>query len=69
MDASLTVQMGYYNSTLALWEPLIEPVAIVHENVTTYSPWEIKFEVGILRYDDRFQVVFYTQCPYTAYQL
>ncbi|KAF2903862.1 hypothetical protein ILUMI_02321 [Ignelater luminosus] len=45
VDASLTLQVGYYNSRLALWEPLIEPVALTNETKTTYVPWELKLEV------------------------
>lgn len=47
MDASLTMLMGYYNSRLALWEPLIEPVEIINEKgLTDFAPWEIKLEVN-----------------------
>ncbi|KAG5886082.1 hypothetical protein JTB14_031768 [Gonioctena quinquepunctata] len=44
MEASLTMQMGYYNSKLALWEPLIEPAV---RNFETYVPWELKFEMSM----------------------
>lgn len=38
--------MGYYNSRLALWEPLIEPVEILSEGVNKQVPWELKLEVS-----------------------
>lgn len=39
--------MGYYNSNLALWEPLIEPVEVVEGGKSSYVPWEIKLEVAM----------------------
>lgn len=45
VDAILTLQMGYYNNRLALWEPLIEPVQITKDKKITYKPWELKLEV------------------------
>lgn len=48
VDASLTLQVGYYNSRLALWEPLIEPVAVTNETKTAYVPWELKLEVPVV---------------------
>lgn len=40
--------MGYYNSQLALWEPLIEKVEVTQNNKTTYIPWELKLEVSFV---------------------
>lgn len=45
MEATLRLEVGTYNSRLALWEPLIEPVEVVKDNVSTYLPWELKLEV------------------------
>lgn len=46
VEASLTMLMGYYNSRLALWEPLIEPVEVIDEKgLMDFVPWEIKMEV------------------------
>lgn len=47
IDTSLTLQMGYYNSKLALWEPLLEPVEVIESGKSTYVPWEIKLEVAM----------------------
>ncbi|KAJ8937448.1 hypothetical protein NQ314_011837 [Rhamnusium bicolor] len=47
VEASLTMQMGYYNSRLALWEPLIEPVEIVNDSGNRFIPWELKFELSM----------------------
>lgn len=37
--------MGYYNSRLALWEPLIEPVEVEKDGKVQFVPWELKLEV------------------------
>nr|XP_023025019.1 vacuolar protein sorting-associated protein 13-like [Leptinotarsa decemlineata] len=43
IEASLAMQMGYYNSKLALWEPLIEPELRSSECI----PWELKLELSM----------------------
>lgn len=43
------MQMGYYNSRLAMWEPLIEPVEIINNNKKAqpnFQPWELKIELS-----------------------
>lgn len=35
----------YYNSRLALWEPLIEPVESHNGSQVVHVPWELKMEV------------------------
>ncbi|KAI4459978.1 vacuolar protein sorting-associated protein vps13 [Holotrichia oblita] len=47
MDATLTFQMGYYNSVLAVWEPLIEPVEDHKDGNDGYKPWELRMYVTI----------------------
>ena len=47
VEAGLTLQMNYYNSRLALWEPLIEPVEIVSQGQSKWVPWELKLEVSM----------------------
>lgn len=47
VDASLNLQMGYYNSKLAVWEPLIEPNEYYNEAHRFVAPWELKFEVSL----------------------
>lgn len=40
--------MAYYNSTLAVWEPLIEPNEREKPNgLTEYAPWELNFSLKI----------------------
>lgn len=40
--------MAYYNSTLAVWEPLIEPNEREKVNgLTEYAPWELNFSMKI----------------------
>ncbi|XP_017018537.1 intermembrane lipid transfer protein Vps13 [Drosophila kikkawai] len=47
-QGSLTVNMNYYNQTLAEWEPIIELNEVVGRNgVREYTPWELKFEMGM----------------------
>ena len=47
VNSSLKVQMSYYNSQLALWEPLIEPVEQVKDGRVYHGPWELCAEVSI----------------------
>ncbi|XP_066252738.1 intermembrane lipid transfer protein Vps13 isoform X1 [Euwallacea similis] len=52
VDASLTLLMGYYNSRLALWEPLIEPVEKRQGERSIFEPWELKLELSMNEPDD-----------------
>lgn len=52
VDATLNIMMGYYNSTLALWEPLIEPVEVEKNGKVSLVPWEIKFDMSINNSED-----------------
>ncbi|XP_074114843.1 vacuolar protein sorting 13C isoform X2 [Cotesia typhae] len=46
IEASISVIMAYYNSRLALWEPLIEPVEVVGQNgERNSSSWELKSKI------------------------
>lgn len=48
IQSSLTLGMAYYNSVLAMWEPLIEPNERVKSNgLTEYGPWELNLNVSI----------------------
>ncbi|KMY92020.1 vacuolar protein sorting-associated protein 13 [Drosophila simulans] len=45
---SLTLNMNYYNQALAEWEPIIELNEVIGRNgVREYTPWELKFEMGM----------------------
>ncbi|GJQ73818.1 hypothetical protein Trydic_g18756, partial [Trypoxylus dichotomus] len=57
VDASLTFQMGYYNSVLAVWEPLIEPVEESKEGILNYKPWELRVEVAINNVEEDVPVI------------
>ncbi|KAH8275295.1 hypothetical protein KR026_004712 [Drosophila bipectinata] len=46
-QGSLTLNMNYYNQTLAEWEPIIELNEIENKGVQEYSPWELKFNMGM----------------------
>ncbi|XP_020292498.1 vacuolar protein sorting-associated protein 13C isoform X2 [Pseudomyrmex gracilis] len=45
VDCSMSVIMAYYNSRLALWEPLIEPIESYENNKRVSTPWELRTKV------------------------
>ncbi|XP_012058655.1 PREDICTED: vacuolar protein sorting-associated protein 13C [Atta cephalotes] len=45
MDCTMSVIMSYYNSCLALWEPLIEPTESSTNGKRISTPWELKTKV------------------------
>ncbi|XP_034937793.1 vacuolar protein sorting-associated protein 13 isoform X2 [Chelonus insularis] len=45
IDATMSLIIAYYNSRLALWEPLIEPIEVMKNNERHSSPWELKTKV------------------------
>lgn len=45
MDCTMSVIMSYYNSRLALWEPLIEPTENSTNGKRVSTPWELKTKV------------------------
>lgn len=48
IKSSLTLGMAYYNSVLAVWEPLIEPNERLKSNgLTDYGPWELNCNLSI----------------------
>lgn len=48
IESSLCLGMAYYNSALAVWEPLIEPNEREKTNgLTEYGPWELNFNLNI----------------------
>ncbi|KRT85331.1 hypothetical protein AMK59_1583, partial [Oryctes borbonicus] len=57
VDASLTFQMGYYNSVLAVWEPLIEPVEENKDSIIEYKPWELRVEVTMNNVEEDLPVI------------
>lgn len=48
VTSSLTLQMAYYNSRLALWEHLIEPVEQLKDGRLIHCPWELRADVSLL---------------------
>jgi vacuolar protein sorting-associated protein 13A/C len=40
--------MAYYNSRLALWEPLIEPEEQLQDGRLLHCPWELRADVSLL---------------------
>ncbi|XP_011301984.1 vacuolar protein sorting-associated protein 13C isoform X2 [Fopius arisanus] len=46
IESSISVIMAYYNSRLALWEPLIEPVEAVKNGERTTTSWELKTRIA-----------------------
>lgn len=49
INSSLSLGMSYYNSTQAVWEPIIEPNEHVHQlsGLVEYVPWELSFNLNI----------------------
>lgn len=43
------MQMNYYNSRLALWEPFIEPVEIESSIGPKYEPWLLELKVKLIK--------------------
>ncbi|XP_050293110.1 intermembrane lipid transfer protein Vps13 isoform X2 [Anthonomus grandis grandis] len=52
VEATVTLLMGYYNSRLALWEPLIEPVENRRGDKLSFEPWELRLEMSMNEPDD-----------------
>ncbi|KAK2581118.1 hypothetical protein KPH14_007937 [Odynerus spinipes] len=45
VECTMTLIMAYYNSRLALWEPLIEPMEGIQNGKRISTPWELKTKV------------------------
>ncbi|XP_071648865.1 intermembrane lipid transfer protein Vps13 isoform X2 [Temnothorax longispinosus] len=45
VDSTMSVIMSYYNSRLALWEPLIEPIESSDNGKRRSTPWELKTKI------------------------
>ncbi|KAJ8665252.1 hypothetical protein QAD02_006914 [Eretmocerus hayati] len=45
LESTMSVVMAYYNSRLALWEPLIEPIETFDNGRRISTPWELKTKV------------------------
>ncbi|KAJ4449971.1 hypothetical protein ANN_01378 [Periplaneta americana] len=45
LSSCLALQVAYYNSQLALWEPLIEPVEQVKDGRLLHCPWELRADI------------------------
>lgn len=53
ISSSLCLGMAYYNSTMAVWEPIIEPNEREKSNgLTEYGPWELNFSMKIEKNQD-----------------
>ncbi|XP_031777535.1 vacuolar protein sorting-associated protein 13 isoform X3 [Nasonia vitripennis] len=45
IESTMSLVMAYYNSRLALWEPLIEPMEAMNNGKRSSSPWELKTKI------------------------
>ncbi|CAL7938935.1 unnamed protein product [Xylocopa violacea] len=45
IEYTMSVIMAYYNSRLALWEPLIEPIEGTKNGKRVSTPWELKVKI------------------------
>ena len=50
IESTMSVIMAYYNSCLALWEPLIEPIEEIKNEKLISTPWELKVKVMYLNF-------------------
>ena len=48
IESSLRLQMNYYNTAMAMWEPLIEPNEMDKQTgVSEYDAWELSFNMSV----------------------
>ncbi|CAK9800782.1 Intermembrane lipid transfer protein Vps13, partial [Anthophora quadrimaculata] len=45
IEGTMSLVMAYYNSCLALWEPLIEPIEGIRNGKRISTPWELKTKI------------------------
>ncbi|XP_051160676.1 intermembrane lipid transfer protein Vps13 isoform X3 [Leptopilina boulardi] len=45
LESSMSLVIAYYNSRLALWEPLIEPIEGIQKGKRISTPWELKTKI------------------------
>ncbi|XP_020707369.2 intermembrane lipid transfer protein Vps13 isoform X2 [Athalia rosae] len=45
IECTMTLAVAYYNSRLALWEPLIEPIECNENGKRSSTPWELKTKI------------------------
>jgi len=45
IDSTISMVIAYYNSRLALWEPLVEPVEKFDNGKCISTPWELKTKI------------------------
>lgn len=48
LECTISLIIAYYNSRLALWEPLIEPKEGIQNGKRTSTSWELKTKVNSL---------------------
>ena len=46
VESSLKLELAYYNSLLAAWEPIIECVERRDAGMVSFSPWELHMKVS-----------------------
>ena len=46
VESSLKLELAYYNSLLAAWEPIIECVERREGGMVSFSPWELHMKVS-----------------------
>ncbi|XP_033213445.1 vacuolar protein sorting-associated protein 13 isoform X2 [Belonocnema kinseyi] len=45
LESTMSLVVAYYNSRLALWEPLIEPIEGIQKGKRISTPWELKTKI------------------------
>lgn len=47
VNGDLSIELAYFNSRLAVWEPLLEPVEVVNRSAfPDHAPWSLHFEMS-----------------------
>ncbi|XP_055373962.1 intermembrane lipid transfer protein Vps13 [Condylostylus longicornis] len=53
INASMTLVVNYFNNSLAVWEPLIEPIEKFQKNgIQEYEPWQLDFSMEVGQSDE-----------------
>ncbi|XP_039291061.1 vacuolar protein sorting-associated protein 13 [Nilaparvata lugens] len=45
VDMEITLQMNYYNYSLAIWEPVLEPIETFKDGNRILNPWKLNMEM------------------------
>ncbi|RZF46695.1 hypothetical protein LSTR_LSTR002558 [Laodelphax striatellus] len=52
VNMEITLQIDYYNYSLAVWEPVLEPIETFNEGDRVLNPWKLNMEMKKLAVED-----------------